>query len=339
MYACRYYKRKHKKWIYVFAVIIFVALFFLCFLIFNKIKSDDTKKNAQAETLSKASNDIVAIVSDTIESEIRGCGVVVNKDGIILTNEHLARDNCVVEINDNTKVAASVLWSNAELDLAILKVNYSFENEAVIPDDISLEIGEEVYAIGNPVNRDFEKTVTKGIISGLNRNVEFEENGKMFYLNNLIQFDAVTNFGNSGGALINKSGQLIGICTIKLTSAEGMSFAVPTSFVKAILEEIKKNGKFEEPKLNLTVYDKYSVKKINNGIDMNEGIYIASVSSDSNAEKSGIRPGDIIEKFDDKEIKNMVDFRMYLYEKRKGEKAAIIVKRDNKKYSVQVILE
>ena len=339
MYACRYYKKKRRFSFYLVAVFLMVLILFLCLFIFNKIKSDNVNDESKMDIIKKASNDVVAITSSNIESEITGSGIIVSKDGIILTNEHLLGENCTVMISPNIEEKATVLWSNSELDLALLKVNYTFEDEAVIPDDLCLMTGDDIYAIGNPINRDFEKTVTKGIISGLNRNIEFEENGKKFYLNNLIQFDAATNFGNSGGALINKSGQLIGICTIKLISADGMSFAIPISFIKPIIDDVRKNGKFEEPKLNLTVYDKYSIKKINNTISMDRGIYIVSVEPDSNAEKSGIRPGDIIEYIDENEIKDMLDFRMYLYEKKKGENVSFIIRRDNQRYSVKVTLK
>lgn len=342
MFVYRYYKKRYKFFDYLRAIIMGATIIFLIILIFNRIKSDNIASGQnEAESLWIASKDVVAIIGTNGENEVLGSGVIVGKDGLILTNEHLVGDmtECVVIVDSKNKKNASVVWSNPQVDLAILKINYTFEREATLAECSYIDIAEDVYAVGNPVSLDFEKSVTRGIISGLNRNLEFEENGKRFYLNNLIQFDANTNFGNSGGALINKSGQLIGICTVKITSAEGMSFAVPAGFIKPILEEIKRSNTFNEPKLNMTVYDKYSVGKINNSIVMDKGIYVAGVESNCNAEKSGLRPGDIIEYIDSNEIIDMLDFRSSLYEKKVGEKARFIIKRDGKYYSVEVILE
>lgn len=305
LYTIRGFKKKKSLFSYICVIAFLIGIIFLGFVVFSKLKSNDLDDNTSLESvISNAASDVVGISSIRNNVSLWGSGVVVSKEGYILTNEHIlgTNGNCTVWIDSRNSLSAACVWSNSEIDLAIVKVDYNFSSEAVIPETCDLCIGQDVYAIGNPVSMDFSRSVTSGIISGLNRKLEFEENGEKLYLNNLIQTNAVTNNGNSGGAIIDKSGQLIGISTIKLTSAEGMSFAIPTSFVKPIIEKILKDGKFDEPKLGLTIYDKYSVEIINNSIELDNGLYVAGVEADSIMERSGIRPGDVIVSIDDVEI-------------------------------------
>lgn len=342
MYTVRGFKRKKRFFSYIFVISFVVILIFLGFIVFSKLRSNDlVEGNSLESIIGNSANDVVGISSLRNNSFIWGSGVVILRNGYILTNEHLlgSDGSCMVWIDSTNSLNAASVWSNSEIDLAIVKVDHTFVSEAVIPENIDLRLGQDVYAIGNPVSQDFEKSVSKGIISGLNRSLEFEENGEKMYLNNLIQIDAATNNGSSGGAIIDKYGQLVGISTIKLISAEGMSFGIPTSFVKPIIEKIVSSGKFDEPNLGLTVYDKYSARKINNSIEMNAGVYVAGVKADSNMEKSGIRPGDIIYFVDDVEAKDMVSFRKCVYEKDEGENVKITIKRGISKYYVQVIWE
>ena len=221
----------------------------------NKIKSDDLNKNMNAQTIiENACNTIVGISREygTIEgnNKIWGSGIIVSNNGYVLTNEHISGalgSFCYVIVDYNKNYKASVVWSNAELDLAILKVNCNFENHAILGDSSKLKIGQQVYSIGNPISMSFQKSVGSGIVSGLNRNLEFEENGKKFYINNLIQTDAVINPGNSGGALINEQGELIGINTMKFlgNGIVGIGFAIPVSSATEIINQ-SVTGVFEQ---------------------------------------------------------------------------------------------
>lgn len=242
MYTVRGFKKKSKIGIYLKVIVIVICLCFAFFLIFSRLKGNDlSNKNEVEEVINKAMNDVVGISSYNGDLYVWGSGVVVSKNGLILTNSHVLGDmsRCIVEIDENTKLDAKCIWNDEELDLAIIKVDYEFCEAAIIAENDEICVGQEVYAIGNPVSYDFSKSVTKGIISGLNRKVELEENGVKIVYNNLIQTDADTNNGNSGGALINASGKVIGISTVKIVSADGMSFATPVSGVKPIIKKIE----------------------------------------------------------------------------------------------------
>jgi len=130
---------------------------------------------------------------------------------------------------------------------------------------------------GNPLGVEFQGSVTKGIISGVNRTFMFSENGKEFFVEDLIQTDASINPGNSGGPLINDDGEVIGINTVKLTTAEGIGFAVPINVVKPIIKKLENDGEFEEASLGIYAYDSEIVPYLENGIEFENGIYVAKV--------------------------------------------------------------
>lgn len=178
-----------------------------------------------------------------------GSGVVVSQDGYIITNWHVAGDKystCYVTLEDGKSYSGNVLWADSDLDLAIVKISVGGLKAIDIGSSDELKIGQDVWAIGNPVGAEFQRTITKGIVSGLNRTVKIEDEKGKSYMEDLIQTDASINSGNSGGALINKKGELIGINTIKIASAEGIGFAVPINIVKPIITSFMQKESFEE---------------------------------------------------------------------------------------------
>lgn len=178
-----------------------------------------------------------------------GSGVIFSSNGYIITNWHVAGEkysSCYITLENGGTYNGNVLWSDADLDLAIVKINTAGLKTINLGDSEELKLGEEVWAIGNPVGIEFQRTITKGIISGLNRTIKIEDENTKTYMEDLIQTDASINTGNSGGALINKKGELIGINTVKITSAEGIGFAVPISIIKPILISYMQKGSFEE---------------------------------------------------------------------------------------------
>jgi S1-C subfamily serine protease len=199
-------------------------------------------------------------------------------------------------------------------------------------------LAEDVYAIGNPVGFEFQRSVTKGIVSGLNRTIKIEEDGTSTYMEDLIQTDATINEGNSGGALITKNGELIGINSIKITSAEGMGFAVPVNIIKPIIEKLEKDGKFEESYLGIYGYDKEVIPYMNSSLKFNYGIYVAEISTDGPLYNSELNVGDIITKIDDTEISKMNDLRKYIYTKSPGDSVNLEVERNGKVFNVSVKL-
>ena len=178
-----------------------------------------------------------------------GSGVIFSSNGYIITNWHVAGEkysSCYITLENGSTYNGNVVWSDSDLDLAIVKINTAGLKTINIGDSEELKLGEEVWAIGNPVGVEFQRTITKGIISGLNRTIKIEDENTKTYMEDLIQTDASINTGNSGGALINKKGELIGINTVKITSAEGIGFAVPISIIKPILISYMQKGNFEE---------------------------------------------------------------------------------------------
>lgn len=232
----------------------------------------------------------------------------------------------------------SVVWSDENIDLSIVKIPGAALNHLELGDSDSIKLGEDVYAIGNPIGFEFQRTVTKGIISGVNRTIKIDENEKLSYMEDLIQTDCNINSGNSGGALINKNGELIGINTIKITDADGIGFAVPINILKPIIDKLVNTGKFEEAYLGIYGYDKEVIPYLDSGAHLESGIYVDSVAIDGPVYNSGITSGDIITKIDGINLNKMSDLRKYIYSKKPGDKVKLTVHRTFKDYDVEIKL-
>ena len=269
-----------------------------------------------------------------------GTGIIVSKNGYILTNEHVSGDNnCYVTMPNGKVIKADVIWYDKNLDLSIIKVNEKIESFANLGNSDDSKIGEEVYAIGNPIGYEFQRTVTFGIISALNRTIKLEENNDYVYMSNLIQTDATINPGNSGGPLVNKKGQIIGINSVKITSADGIGFAIPINIVKPIIEKLNLSGKFEEAYLGIFAYDSSVIPYLNKDIEINKGVYIEKIYEDGPANQSELKEKDIITKIDNKEINKMSDLQEYLYTKNPNDKINIIIIRNGKEKNIDITLE
>ena len=205
-------------------------------------------------------------------------------------------------------------------------------------DSDNVRVGEIVYAIGNPIGYQFQRTVTSGIISAVNRTVRIDENGGSTYMEDLIQTDAGINPGNSGGPLINPDGKIIGINSVKIESAEGIGFAVPINIVKPIIERYMKEEKFEEASLGIFAYDKEIIPYIDEKIEIQRGIYIAQISLDSPAAKTGLKVGDVITKIDNLELSKMSDLRSYIYTKSPGDEVNLSIYRNKREIQIRVKL-
>ena len=270
-----------------------------------------------------------------------GSGIIVTEDGYILTNEHVSGSKygkCYVTFENGGNFPADVVWSDSDLDLSIIKINVKGLKAANLGDSNNIKIGEAVYAIGNPIGFEFQKTVTSGIISATNRTIKFDENDKTIYMSNLIQTDATINPGNSGGPLINLNGEVIGINSVKITSAEGIGFATPINIVKPIVEKFKIDGKFEEAEIGILAYDKNVIPYLNNGIKFESGIYVENISNDSAVKNSGLKIGDIITKIDNRDLNKMNDLREYIYTKKPGDEVTLFILRKRKQIDLKINL-
>lgn len=270
-----------------------------------------------------------------------GTGIIVSENGYILSNSHVTGEkysNCYITLENGRNYTANVVWSDANLDLSICKISVKNLPYATFGDSNNIRVGEGVYAIGNPIGYEFQRTVTAGIISAVNRTVRIDENNTSIYMENLIQTDATINPGNSGGPLINLDGNVIGITSVKITSAEGIGFAIPINIVKPIIEAYLKEDKFEEATLGIFAYDKEIVPYLDEKVDNIKGIYIGQVSINSPAQKSGLKIGDMITKIDELELNKMMDLRCYIYTKKPNDEVTLNIIRNGKEQKVKVTL-
>ena len=182
---------------------------------------------------------------------------------------------------------------------------------------------------GNPIGFEFRRTVTSGIISAKNRTIKIEEENKSSYMTNLIQTDATINPGNSGGPLIYPNGEIIGVNTVKISTAEGIGFAVPINIIKPIIESFKNTGGFEEATIGIYAYDKEVIPYLNSNFspNFNKGIYVAQINKNGPAGNSELKEGDIITSIDEKHLNTMNDLREYIYTKKPNEEVKLQVTR------------
>lgn len=270
-----------------------------------------------------------------------GTGVIVSDNGYIVTNWHLAGNkysSCYVTLEDGTVYNGNTVWADSDLDLAIVKIATKGLKYMALGDSEHIRVGDEVYAIGNPIGIEFQRTVTSGIISGLNRTIKIEEKNTYSYMEDLIQTDASINQGNSGGPLINRKGEVIGINSVKIESAEGIGFAVPINIIKPIIESFTSKDEFEEAYLGIFAYDKEVIKYLKNNVDFEGGIYVVKISKDGPVAKTNIKIGDIITKIDGNNINKMSELRKYIYQKKPGDKVELVINRNNKEYKTEVKL-
>ena len=259
-----------------------------------------------------------------------GTGIIVSSNGYILSNCHVTGEKsatCYVTLENGYTYEGSVVWCNTDLDLSITKIETSNLPYANIGDLSIIKSGETVYAIGNPIGYEFRKTITSGIVSATNRTIRLEENNSVSYMTDLIQTDASINPGNSGGPLINPNGEVIGINTVKITSAEGIGFAVPINVVKPVIEKFVTENQFNEAILGIYAYDKEVIPYIASTPNFTSGIYVVYIDESSPAISSGIQTGDIITSIDSKSINTMIELKEYIYTKAPGDTVSVNVSR------------
>jgi len=268
-----------------------------------------------------------------------GSGVIISPDGYIITNYHVIENSTevIVTTNDNREYEAEIIGFDEVTDIAVLKIDTDSNLEYIFfGDSDSTLIGEWVLAVGNPYN--LNSTVTAGIISSKSRDLnEFDQKNQSF-----IQTDAAVNFGNSGGALVNIQGELIGINTLiqSMTGGYvGYSFAVPSNTVRKIFEDIIEFGDVQKGLLGVrgvALRSSYS-KQLN--VEETEGFYIDVIEPGFGADNAGLQKGDIIKSIDDVNINRFSDLSGYLSSKRPGDKVKVIYIRDKKLNTTSVTLK
>ncbi len=273
-----------------------------------------------------------------------GSGVVISPQGYIVTNNHVVDGYQTLDVvfADGTQVSARLIGADAFSDLAVIKVDGSVPAVAELGDSDQLQIGEPVIAIGNPLG-DFNNTVTSGVISALGRTLDV--GGGSAY-EKMIQTDAAINHGNSGGPLVNMSGQVIGITTAIVRGsntssdvAEGLGFAIPSKTVSQITAQLISTGKVERPYMGVRWQLITPEIAKANDLPMQWGAYIQQVGAGSTADQAGVRAGDIITKIGDEELSDSNAFMNLLNHHKVGENVAIEVWRNGQTLTLNAILQ
>ena len=288
----------------------------------------------------KSDNWLYRLYGESIPKRIgNGSGVIVSPDGLIITNDHVIKDASEIEVttNDNKTYIANLIGTDPYTDIAVLKIESS-KSLSYIPfgDSESIQIGEWVLAVGNPFN--LNSTVTAGIVSAKSRDLnQLDRKNQSF-----IQTDAAVNQGNSGGALINTKGELIGINTAisSITGGfVGYSFAVPSNLARKVFEDILEFGNVQKGLLGVSgnALNQDLAKKLN--INETEGFYVNNVEPNLGAEKAGIKKNDIITKIDLVKINKFSDMSGYLSTKRPGDIIKVEYIRDKKIFKTNVVLK
>lgn len=307
-----------------------------------------------ADMLEKVSQSVVGISrikthsnsifssNGSINSLGLGTGIIVSNNGYILSNCHVTGEKsstCYITLENGYTYEGSVVWCDSDLDLSLTKIDANNLTYVTIGDSSNIKSGETVYAIGNPIGYEFRRTITFGIISATNRTIKIEENDDVSYMTDLIQTDASINPGNSGGPLINPAGEVIGINTVKITTAEGIGFAVPINVVKPVIEKFVTENKFDEAYLGIYAYDKEVIPYVASTPNFNSGIYVVHIEDNSPAVSSGIQKGDIITSIDNTPINNMIELREYIYTKSPGDTVSINISRGYITKTFDIILK
>lgn len=276
------------------------------------------------------------------EQQGSGSGVIIRSDGYIVTNNHVVANATKVEVtlNNNATYEASVVGSDAATDVALLKVEATDLPSIPLGDSDQLRLGEWVLAIGSPLGESLRGTITAGIVSAKGRSMP--SNSQEFKIESFIQTDAAVNPGNSGGALVNKMGELVGINTAIVSqtgSYSGYSFAVPVNIVKRIVADLIDFGSVKRAKLGVsmaTVTDKIA-KELK--LSAPKGVYIDEVTAGSAADKAGLRHNDVIIAIDSTQILSASGLQEKVNSFHPGDKATISIIREGKEMTVSVTFQ
>ena len=303
------------------------------------IIEETTKSVVGISKLKSAGN---SILSNSNESELGlGTGIIVAENGYILSNAHVTGERyskCYITLENGQNYEGKVMWSDENLDLSITKIEAKNLSYATLGDSSKIRVGETVYAIGNPIGFEFRRTVTSGIISAKNRSIKIEEENNQTYMSDLIQTDATINPGNSGGPLITPNGKVIGINTVKISTAEGIGFAIPVNVVKTIIESYKQTDSYEQATLGIYAYDKDVIPYLDTNIKFEKGIYVAQITPKGAADGSELEEKDIIVSIDDKELNTMNDLREYIYTKKPGDQVTLKIIRKKITKNINITL-
>ncbi len=270
-----------------------------------------------------------------------GSGVIISTDGYIVTNNHVVAnaDELDVVLTDNRRYRANVVGTDPTTDLALLKIDEEDLPYLSLANSDDLKVGQWVMAAGNPFGY-LNSTVTSGIISALGRNINILQD--QYAIESFIQTDAAVNPGNSGGALVNINGDLIGINTAIASPTgayTGYAFAVPSNIVKKVVEDLKDYGTVQRGFLGVMIREVDATVAEENNLDFTRGVLVDSVIADGSAIAAGIEEGDVIIKVDERTVNTTSDLLSYIGRKRPGDQVDVTIIRDGKENSFNMTLK
>ena len=303
-------------------------------------------KNSVAAVSQAVSPSVVSIINKVRPSGMlnrsveqgSGSGIIISEDGYIVTNNHViaGANEITVKLSTDEEYTAELIGTDAQTDLAVLKINASGLKAAALGNSNDVQVGEQVIAIGNPLGEQLSGSVTVGYISALNRKIDVE--GTTY---NLLQTDAAINEGNSGGALVNLNGEVIGINSVKVAASgvEGLGFAIPISDAKPIIDDLIAHGYVTgRPSIGVEVVALNNSIAYYYDLPLNYGLYVNSVQKDSGAEKAGLKNGDIIVGCNGKDVKTLDELNEIRDQFKSGDTITLTIYRDDKKLDVDVTL-
>ena len=273
------------------------------------------------------------------QAQATGSGVILSQDGYIVTNNHVIQQANEIEVvlNDKRSFPAQLIGTDPNTDIALLKIEATGLPTLAMGNSDDLKVGEWVLAVGNPFN--LTSTVTAGIVSAKARNINILD--AEMKIESFIQTDAAVNPGNSGGALVNTRGELVGINTAiasQTGSYAGYAFAVPTSIVQKVVADLRQYGSVQRALLGIRMLDITSEVQQYYGLKSLEGVYIAEVVDGSAAEKGGVIDGDVIVAMDGASVNSSSELQEKIARKNPGDEVTLTVKRDGKRLDLRVKL-
>lgn len=313
----------------------------------NKSNSGTVQVSDVSDIVEKCKDSVVEITTESVSSgnsifgqyvsQGAGSGVIISKDGYIVTNNHVVSGATSLKVTttDGTEYDASVVGKDSQTDLAVIKVDANNLQAATLGDSDILQVGDPAIAIGNPLG-ELGGTVTTGIISATDRQITIDDETMT-----LLQTDAAINPGNSGGGLFNADGNLIGIVNAKESSTgiEGLGFAIPITPAQDIITELMQNGSVtSRPALNVSLYD-YTSNNQDQYSKYEDGCYIVQIVKNGAADKAGLKQNDRILSFDGEQIQSTSDVKNVLKKHKIGDTVKMVVERDSKKITVEITLQ
>ncbi|UOQ45239.1 trypsin-like peptidase domain-containing protein [Halobacillus salinarum] len=370
-------KRRYRRSGLAFSVLGAIIAVFIITTVFQwkgiTINVDTNEPTAQADELHLGKNqeDVTQAIEENSDAVVgvsnlqqtaqglqkasSGSGVIYKKDGgsaFIVTNNHVVKNASELEVvlSNGEKAKAELKGTDPLTDLAVIQIDSDkVKKVAKLGSAEDVEVGQTAIAIGNPLGTDFAGSATKGIVSGLNRNIPVDINGDQQpdWQTEVIQTDAAINPGNSGGALVNLEGEVIGINSMKIAQeeVEGIGFAIPMDVVKPVIDDLETEGKVTRPYMGISLQDLSQVpgtvlqQQLNLPSDVSKGVIVAGIEQGSPASDANLKKYDVITAIDGKKIDSLMSLRQYLYSKtEKGDQVELTVYRDGKQMKAELEL-